>query len=287
MRTVSRIPFLLSTPRGAVRGDIREAGGRGESDSSSAIVVCHGFKGFKDWGFFPAVGDHLAARSRAQVIGFNFSGSGVGSDLGRFTQPEAFATATFSGEVADLDAVLDGLAAGCLGETQVKTPRAIGLIAHSRGAIAAAVVAARRPEVRALVLWGGLSRPERYAELFPAGAGHDHVVEIRNQRTGEVLPLRRDVVDDLEKHGAELDPLAALKSGGPPLLVVHGAKDEAVSPADGRAYAAASPNAEYVEIPGAGHTFDVRHPYVGDTPALVRALERTAGHFRQHLAAED
>ncbi|MCL7966691.1 MAG: alpha/beta hydrolase [marine benthic group bacterium] len=286
MSTVARIPFLLATPRGAVRGDIRETGGRVEPDSGAAIVVCHGFKGFKDWGFFPAVGDDLAARTGSSVIGFNFGGSGVGSDLGRFSEPEAFATATFSGEVADLDAVLDGLAAGRLGDTPVRTPTATGVLAHSRGAIAASVVASRRPEVRALVLWGGLSRPERYAELFPADAGDDHVVEIRNQRTGEVLPLGRSVVDDLEKHGTELDPLAALRSGGPPLLVVHGANDEAVSPADGRAYAAAAPEAEFVEIPGAGHTFDVRHPYLGATPALIRALDHTADHFRQHLRAE-
>ena len=287
MRTVSRTPFLLSTPRGAVRGDIRESAGRGDPESRIAIVVCHGFKGFKDWGFFPSVGDELAARTGSPVIGFNFSGSGVGSDLGRFSQPEAFATATFSGEVSDLDAILDGLLAGRLGDTPVPAPVAVGVLAHSRGAIAASVVASRRPEVGALVLWGGLSRPERYAELFPAEAGDDHVVEIRNQRTGEVLPLKRDVVEDLEKQGAALDPLAALRSGGPPLLVVHGANDEAVSPTDGRAYAAAAPVSEYVEIPGAGHTFDVRHPYVGATPALIRALEHTAGHFRKHLRAEN
>jgi pimeloyl-ACP methyl ester carboxylesterase len=286
MRSVARIPFLVPTPRGPLRGDVRDPRRPGEPASRIAIVVCHGFKGFKDWGFFPAAGDELADRVGCPVIGFNFSGSGVGSDLGRFSQPEAFATATFSGEVADLEEVLDGLIAGRLGGTPVSPPAAIGILAHSRGAIAASLVAARRPEVRALVLWGGLSRPERYAELFPAAAGDDFVVEIRNQRTGEVLPLRRNVVDDLEEHGSALDPLAALRSGGPPLLVVHGEKDEAVSTADGRAYAAAAAEAEYVEIPGAGHTFDVRHPYLGATPALVRALGRTGDHFRRHLHTE-
>ena len=286
MHPVSRTPFLLPTPRGLVRGDIRESHSRGQPDSGIAIVICHGFKGFKDWGFFPATGDHLAARADCPVIGFNFSGSGVGSDLGRFSEPEAFATSTFSGEVADLDAVLDGLAAGRLGDTPTQTPKAVGLLAHSRGAIAASVVASRRPEVGALVVWGGLSSPQRYADLFPADAGEEFVVEIRNQRTGEVLPLRRNVADDLKEHGSALDPLAALRSGGPPLLVVHGTNDEAVSKADGHAYAEAAPEAEYVEIPGAGHTFDVRHPYVGATPALVQALDCAASHFQKHLRAE-
>jgi pimeloyl-ACP methyl ester carboxylesterase len=105
-------------------------------------------------------------------------------------------------------------------------------------------------------------------------------------RTGEVLPLGRAVVDDLREHGPGLDPLAALRTGGPPLLVVHGELDEAVPVSDGRAYAEAATNSEFLQIDGAGHTFEVRHPYTGSTPAFEQALDATAGHFRRHLATE-
>ena len=78
---IRRVPFELSlASRGPLRGDIRE--GR----ISSAIVVCHGFKGFKDWGFFPYLADCLAAGTGAMVISFNFSGSGIGPDLESFTE---------------------------------------------------------------------------------------------------------------------------------------------------------------------------------------------------------
>ena len=250
-------------------------------------MVCHGFKGFKDWGFFPATCEQLSLRVGCPVIGFNFSGSGVGPDLGSFSDPDAFATNTFSREVDDLGAVLDGVAAGRLGAARLDPPARIGILGHSRGAIAAALVGSSRPEVLALAVWGGLSRPERYAELFPPDAPQDHVAEIRNLRTGEVLPLRRDVVDDLRKHGPDLDPLSALRAGGPPLLAVHGGQDEAVPTADGRAYAEASADSELLLIEGAGHTFDVRHPYVGATPAFERALGATARHFRRYLVTED
>ena len=282
MRPVVRTPFSIRVPGGVVRGDVR-----GSAAGDAAIVVCHGFKGFKDWGFFPPTCEELALRVGCPVIGFNFSGSGVGPDLGSFSEPEAFATNTFSREVEDLEAVLDGLAEGRLGAARLVPPARIGILGHSRGAIAAALVGSRRPEVAALTVWGGLSRPGRYAELFPSDAPDDHVVEIRNLRTGEVLPLRRDVVDDLGRHGPALDPLAALHAGGTPLLAVHGERDEAVPVADGRAYAESAEISEFLLIEGAGHTFDARHPWVGATPAFERALDATARHFRRYLVTED
>ena len=111
--TSARVPFRLDVASGTVRGDIRLPTESRSTVSEAgapevALVVCHGFKGFKDWGFFPAVCDELAMRIGCPVLSFNFSGSGVGSDLGTFSDREAFATNTFSREVADLDAVLDG-----------------------------------------------------------------------------------------------------------------------------------------------------------------------------------
>ena len=44
-----------------------------------AIRQPHGFKGFKDWGFFPHLADRLA-RAGLVAVSFNFSGSGVGPD---------------------------------------------------------------------------------------------------------------------------------------------------------------------------------------------------------------
>src|SRR5262245_29396147 len=41
-----------------------------------AVVVCHGFKGFMEWGFFPYVASLLAERGFAAVR-FNLSGAGM------------------------------------------------------------------------------------------------------------------------------------------------------------------------------------------------------------------
>lgn len=288
---IARVPFRLDVACGTVRGDIRLPTARRSEVSEAgppeiALVVCHGFKGFKDWGFFPAVCDELAMRVGCPVLSFNFSGSGVGSDLGTFSDRVAFATNTFSREVADLNAVLDGLEAGRLGEARLTPPSRVGLVGHSRGAIPAVLVGSRRPEVRAVATWAGLARPGRYAELFPTDGDPNRPVEIRNMRTGEVLPLHRDVLHDLEENRDRLDPLTALRSGGIPLLVLHGRHDEAVSLDDAKLYATTGANTELMVLESTGHTFDVRHPYAGSTPALERAVSSTVAHFRKFVSKE-
>ncbi len=271
-----------------LRGDIRDAAGRGPGEPAPgapdcAIVVCHGFKGFKDWGFFPGLCDELAVRVGCPVIGYNVSGSGIGPELGSFSDPEAFAGNTYSREVADLESVLDGIETGRLGNATLRPASRIGLVGHSRGAIPVAVAGPGRPGVAAIVTWAGLARPDRVLDLFPPG--DTRPAEVRNARTGEVLPLRRDIVEDWLANAGRLDPVAALVSGGRPLLVIHGAADEAVPLDDARALAAA-PNAELRVIEGTGHTFDARHPFTGSTPALERAMTWTANHFRAHLPKE-
>lgn len=295
MGPVARIPFRIDTPRGRLRGDLRlpppgertaSAPARRQAAAPAAIVVHHGFKGFKDWGFFPPACEALATDVGCPVASFNVTGSGVGADLGRFGDPESFASNTFSREVADLEEVLAGLVAGRLGAAPVPPVSRVALLGHSRGAVAATLVGSRRPEVVAVATWAGLADPGRYAALFTPKAQARGWAEIRNARTGEVLRLHRDVVDDLRAAGDGLLPLRVLPGSELRLLAVHGAEDEAVPVSDSRALVAAAEDAELLLLPGTGHTFDARHPWTGSTPALERALAGTARFFRARLFEE-
>src|SRR3954451_5489641 len=119
--TRHRVPGVL----GEILIDVR-AGGR--STPRPAVVVVHGFKGFKDWGLWPPYAERLA-RAGFSAINFNLSGSGV-DDSGDFVFPERFGRNTFSAELQDLRRVLDALSAG---ELEVSPPTGIGLLGHSRG----------------------------------------------------------------------------------------------------------------------------------------------------------
>src|SRR5215212_6440670 len=76
--------------------DVR-AGGR--TSPRPAVVILHGFKGFKDWGMFPPLSERIA-RAGFTAISPNFSGSGV-DDSGDFSLPELFGRNTFTAELQD------------------------------------------------------------------------------------------------------------------------------------------------------------------------------------------
>jgi uncharacterized protein len=269
--TRHRLPGVL----GDILIDVR-AGGRGSP--RPAVVVIHGFKGFKDWGLWPALAERLA-RAGLSAVTFNLSGSGV-DDTGEFTYPERFGHNTFSAEVQDLRRVTDALAAGDLG---VAPPTGLGLLGHSRGGGIAVLHTANDPRVRALVTWAAISTVDRWPASQRAAWRTAGVNEVKNVRTGQVLPLYTDVLDDVERNAAALDIEAAARRVAVPWLIVHGTGDDAVALAEGERLAAASPHARFLAMDGAGHTFGAVHPWRGATAELERAEDASLAFFAEHL----
>lgn len=261
-------------------------------DASSApgprptVVICHGFKGFFEWGFFPPLAELLVQRGYT-VIRFNFSGSGQKPGDELVTDLEAFRRNTFSLELAETLRVLS--AAEELAPGRVDTSR-MALVGHSRGGAAAILAAASDPwrdRLRALVTWASISSYEIYrrgeAEVREKG-----FATIVNGRTGQELKLGPDLLDDLDAHPDRLDVGAAAGLRRAPWLIVHGSDDEAVPVAQAREleeFAKAGQAGGLVElelIEGAGHTFGARHPFSGPTPELIRLFNVTQGWLRRH-----
>jgi dienelactone hydrolase len=242
-----------------------------------AVVVVHGFKGFKDWGMFPALAQRLA-RAGFTAVTFNLSGSGV-DERGDFAFPDRFAHNTYSAEQHDLQVVLTALSRGELG---LAATAQFGLVGHSRGGGTAVLSAADDPRVRALVTWAGISTAHRWpgrAEQWR----RDGRLDIVNARTGQVLPLYPDVLDDVERNSAALDIPDAAGRIRIPWLIVHGTADEAVSAEEARVLSAHAPEARLLLLDGAGHTFGAVHPFAGVTPDLAQAIDETVKWMGRHL----
>lgn len=261
----------------AIRADVRIPVG---PPPRSAVVVAHGFKGFKDWGFFPHVCEALVADGHGAVV-FDFSLNGVVADGGELTDFDAFARNTLTRELHELRRVLAAVRAG---EVFPAPVRSVGLLGHSRGGGVAIVAAGSGEEIGALVTWGAVAHFDRWSDETRAEwreAGRVHVV---NTRTGRHMPLDVTLLEDFEKNRELLDVEAAAARVEAPWLIVHGEEDISVSSEDARRLARANPRARLDLVEGAGHTFEARHPFEAEPPELDDALRRTRAHFARHLA---
>jgi dienelactone hydrolase len=271
--TRHRLPGAL----GEILIDVR-AGGR--ATPRPAVVLVHGFKGFKDWGLWPSFAERIA-RAGFTMVSFNLSGSGV-DDSGEFVFPERFGHNTFSAELQDLRRVVDGLAAGELGAAPAGP---IGLLGHSRGGGMAVLHTASDPRIRALVTWAALSSVDRWPSDQRAAWRAAGTMPVTNARTGQVLPLYPDVLDDIERGDSGLDIEAAARRVAVPWLIVHGTADEAVALSEGERLAAAAPpkTTRFVPVPEAGHTFGAAHPWRGAAAETERVMDETLSFFAGEL----
>lgn len=277
MATPTLTKHSLPGALGQILLDVR-AGGRGSP--RPAVVVVHGFKGFKDWGMFPPFAERLA-QAGLTAVSPNLSGSGV-DDAGEFSLPDRFAHNTFSAELHDLGQVVDSLMQGQLG---VAPPSSLGLVGHSRGGGVAILQTALDQRVKALVTWSAISTVERWStdQRTPwRTTGH---IEIQNARTGQILPLYTDVLDDIEQNADRLDVPAMAKTIAVPWLIIHGTKDESVPFKEAESLKAASKRKKtrLLAVEGGGHTFGATHPWRSSTPHLDTVFDQTLAWLSAHL----
>ena len=271
---------LTGADGGPLRGDVRAVA---DGSPRPAVVICHGFKGFKDWGFFPHLADRLA-RGGLSAVSINFSGSGVGPEGDRFTEPERFGHATFGHDLHDLSTVVTALEAGGLPGIG-PPPSGIGLFGHSRGGGVSVLYAAAHPGIRSLVTWSAIASGRRWGPETIRQWRQNGKLDVTNQRTGEVLPLFTDVLDELDADAdGRLDIEAAAKRVRAPWLIVHGEADETVSIRDAQQlHHANEERAELMIVRHGAHTFGARHPWAGTTPELDQAMDATVGWFLRTL----
>jgi pimeloyl-ACP methyl ester carboxylesterase len=145
---------------------------------------------------------------------------------------------------------------------------------------------ARDRRVTTLVTWAAISTVERWPDDEERARWRRiGSLDVVNSRTGQVLPLYTDVLDDIESRAAELDILEAADRLTVPWLIVHGSGDSSVSVAEGERLArtAAPATSRFVRVEGAAHTFGAAHPWQGSTAALDLVMQETVGWLSRHL----
>jgi len=236
-------------------------------DSASCLIFVHGFKGFKDWGFGPYIGDYFSKKGFF-VLTFNFSHNGVGDSLTDFVELDKFAENTFS---------------GFFGNT---SNQGIGLIGHSRGGAISILVGSASDDVKAVCTWSAVSNFNRYTKRQKDEWREKGFIEILNTRTKQKMKLNVSLLEDIEgnKEGS-LNLEQAIKNMNKPLLIVQGKNDLAVPINEAEKMYDWS-NKELTElliIPNAGHTFDIKHPFEGSNNKFDSVINNTNKFFKTNL----
>lgn len=252
---------------------------RGNFDSprepTALVVIVHGFKGFKDWGFFPWLAERLCDRGFA-VCRFNMSRSGIGENSESFERLDLFAGDTYSIQLTDLRAAVE--------HAQKKFPGLpTFLLGHSRGGGVALLGSAAVPELHGVITWSSISTVDRWDAKTVKKWRADGYMDVVNQRTKQMMRMSPSILDDFESNRERLDIAAATARLTVPLLVIHGARDESVPVAEASALVANTDDAALMIIEKASHTYNAIHPLVHVPFELSLAAEVTAHFIAAHM----
>jgi pimeloyl-ACP methyl ester carboxylesterase len=226
------------------------------------VIFVHGFKGFKDWGAHNLLARHFAENGY-RFLKFNFSHNGTTPDHPvDFVDLIAFADNTFSIELEDLKYVIDFACNG----SSIPSVKKVTLIGHSMGGGISIVTAATDKRVEKLITFASISS---FRNLWPKQQEAQWRIQglryIENARTGQQMPLKSTLLDDLDQHPVKLNIIEKAAHIKQPWLIAHGDKDTSVPLKHAEELKEAQPNAKLVVIHGGDHVFGASHPYEFET----------------------
>lgn len=248
------------------------------------IIFVHGFKGFKDWGYFNLMADGFA-RAGFVFIKLNLSHNGTTTEQPtEFVDLEAFGNNNFSKELDDIGTIIDYVHAPDFSLPDIEFDKnRIFLIGHSRGGSLAILKASEDPRIKALVTLAAVTDLEkRWQESELTDWKEKGVHYVQNSRTGQTMPLYYQLVDDYFQHRDRLNVGNAIRQIQVPFLAFHGSADETVPVSMVYDIEKNNQHAQIEIIQHAGHTFGGGHPYKEATlPAdVAHIVEKSIGFFK-------
>ncbi|KQO01242.1 alpha/beta hydrolase family protein [Paenibacillus sp. Leaf72] len=278
MEAVNSKPFTIDLESNlTLRGDVRVSG---EPGKKPVVIVAHGFKGFKDWGFMPYACEQLARHGFA-VISFNFSCNGVAET--DFDELDKFAVNTYSREQLDLNTIIAHLLEEKLPFAEELDTSRIALLGHSRGGGNMILTAARYPQLKAVVTWNGIADVNLFTEAFRQEVLSHGVGYVPNMRTKQQMPISPVFFEDLEHNAEAFNIKKVLGSLAVPALLIQGDQDSERLVSGYEQMREAAPQHTFVTLAGADHTFGAKHPFIGTTADLEEALRLTVLFLNERL----
>ena len=249
-----------------------------EGSPRGVVLLAHGFRGYKDYGFIPLLAQRLADE-RYLAHRFNFSHSGMGHGHGEF-DVETFRSDTWNHQVEDLLSLIKAIESGALEGGGLP----LMMFGHSRGGVASLLVAGRHAESPSLSHLKGVITAASPADGCRLDdASHESFVrngymEVPSSRTGQSLRIDaawlREQQADPEGH----DVVTQAGRVRVPVGIIHGLDDATVSSEDAVFLAEAVGDRAIMRlIDGGNHVFNTPNPADSSSPPS-RQLQQLQQH---------
>lgn len=220
------------------------------------LILGHGFRGHKDWSFWPDIANRFAERGY-YTVAFNFTRIAA-AELGQDEQSQAQAS-TLTQELRDWESVVTALLEGRLPLAAQADRSRLAILGHSRAGGTAILYASEHPEIRAVAVWNGGGTPGRLLQ----------------SAEGSLTVKEQAILHDLQHNADRYQTGNSFKRLTIPAIVVQGDSDSEGLLAVNRELRALAPSQTFVSISGGDHTFGASEPFAGTTAALDQAFEET------------
>lgn len=244
------------------------------STQAPLVIFCHGYKGFKDWGYWDLVAQAFA-KSGACFVKFNFSHNGGTVDQPiDFPDLEAFANNNFSIELDDLEVIIDHCSSPAFQYHQFVDAKNLSLIGHSRGGGIVYIKTSEDQRIKKVISWASVSDFEsRFSdENARAYWKENGVVYVENSRTKQQLPHYYQFYEDFINNKERLTIKNAVQNLNVPNLIIHGTDDPTVDITEATKLQHWNSNGKLLKINDADHVFGGKHPW--ETQMLPQHMQQ-------------
>ena len=251
------------------------------SQRAPLMIILHGHKGFRNYGFLPWIAQGAADRGMI-ALRMCFSLNGMDNSAWLVQKPDDFARNTLSREVDDVHDLVRHISDSTdFAMIRDRWNGMLILVGHSRGG-GIALVAGGELSTSTAPSWtslrvAGLNAVGTWTRWTPRQAAawkEAGFVDVHNQRTGQIVRIDASFVMDLETHADRLSLLTAMNRLRDNVVLIHAAQDLTVPLSEIQKLAAScDANHAVLTIENTTHTFGMTHPVERITPGFHEAFQ--------------
>lgn len=243
------------------------------------IIISHGFKGFRNWGFIPYLAEVLASKG-SLAINIDFSMNGILDETKSFYDNDNFSNNTVSRQVADLKQLITHLQAKLIPEIQDLQNSwngEIHLIGHSLGGATSLIASNELTGITSLTLLASISNIMRTTPRQVNVWNEKGFIEV-SVPSGQKLQQNYIYWEDKLANEERFDLLKIIGSTHLPVNIIHGMQDITVPFKEAEALFEAANNAKRKNLKPilhCNHVFNTRHPFDGTSNQLLEVIDST------------